>query len=74
MPVRIATLAETVQITEALDKISKQGRAGHALVRILNDQIDPDNFDQSLRGLLTNLEAAIEDVRNARRQVMFPDA
>ena len=71
MPLRQATPAQVDSIRRAINRLGERGDAGRALQCYLSEQLDPDNADQSIRCALKNLEAAIREMRDELRAIMY---
>ena len=70
---RQVTMDERINLCRAIERAGLRNRAGRALADLLNAEIDPSNFDQSLRMFLSDMERAIKALRHERRKILFPD-
>ena len=71
MPLRQATPAQLGSIKRAIDRLGERGDAGRTLQRYLTEQLDTENADPSVRCALKNLEAAIREMREELRAIMY---
>lgn len=71
MPLRQATPTQLESIKRAINRLGERGDAGRSLRNYLAAQLDPDNADQSVRCSLKNLEAAIREMRDGLRAIMY---
>ena len=71
MPLRQATSAQLASIRRAISRLGERGDAGRALQSYLTHQLDPDNADQSVRCAMKNLEAAVREMREELRAIMY---
>lgn len=71
MPLRQATPTQLESIRQAIGRLGERGDAGRALQSYLAQQLDDENADQSVRCALKNLEAAIREIREELRSIMY---
>jgi hypothetical protein len=71
MPLRQATPAQLESIRRAIGRLGERGDAGRALQSYLTQQFDEENADQSVRCAMKNLEAAIREMREGLREIMY---
>lgn len=71
MAVRQASPAQLDSIRNAIHRLGDRGDAGRALRDYLAAQLDPDNADQSVRCSIKNLEAAVREMRDELRAIMY---
>src|SRR4051794_8545847 len=71
MPLKQASPAQLVSIRRAISRLGERGDAGRTLRRYLEEQLDPENADQSVRCAMKNLEAAIREMREELRAIMY---
>lgn len=71
MPLRTASPAQIVSIRYAIDRLKERGDSGRALSAYLTQQFDLENADQSVRCAIKNIEAAIREMKEALRSIMY---
>lgn len=71
MPLRHVTPAQLASIRRAISRLGERGDAGRALQSYLTQQLDDENADQSVRCALKNLEAAVREMREELRAIMY---
>lgn len=71
MTLRQASPAQLDSMRNAITRLGDRGDAGRALRDYLDAQFDPDNADQSVRCSIKNLEAAVREIRDQVRLIMY---
>ena len=71
MPLRQVTPTQLEALKRAIKRLGERGDAGRALQSYLTHQLDDENADQSVRCALKNLEAAVREMREELRAIMY---